>query len=270
MKAIILAMALAASATTAAAADNTLTAAEKQAGWTLLFDGRDLSAWRGFKAPAPDAGWTIVDGAIGPDPKSSKDIMTKEQFGSFEMSWDWKVTPKGNSGVMFHVIEEGQQTYQSGPEYQIADNARGEPVNERAGALYALYEPARDVTKPVGEFNHSRLVLKDGKGEHWLNGVKVAAYDMNSADFKARVAASKFRAWPMFASSPHRPHRHPEPRRPRLVQEPQDPPPGLIGRRPAPHFGRRSVGGAPAFQSGVYACRPSPASCCSPRRWRAS
>jgi hypothetical protein len=197
-----LAMAIALGAQAAWAADNTLTPAERAQGWRLLFDGRSTAGWRGFKTPETDAGWTVVDGALGPDPKTSRDIMTKATYGSFELTWDWKVTPKGNSGVMFHVIPQGEQTYQSGPEYQIADNARGEPMNERAGALYALYEPKADVTRPVGEFNHSRLVLKDSKGEHWLNGVKVAEYDMNSADFRARVAASKFRAWPQFASSP--------------------------------------------------------------------
>jgi hypothetical protein len=195
-------MAIALAGGAAHAADNMLTAAEKAAGWKLLFDGKTTEGWRGFKAPAPDAGWHVVDGALGPDPKTSKDIMTKAQFGDFELVWDWKVGPKGNSGVMFHVTEDGTQTYQSGPEYQLVDNARGEPVAEHAGALYGLYAPTTDATRPVGEFNHSRLVLKGGKGEHWLNGVKVAEYDLNSAEFKAKVAATKFKAWPQFAASP--------------------------------------------------------------------
>lgn len=195
-------MAIALTGGAAHAADNMLTAAEKAAGWKLLFDGKTTEGWRGFKAPAPDAGWHVLDGALGPDPKTSKDIMTKAQFGDFELVWDWKVGPKGNSGVMFHVTEDGTQTYQSGPEYQLVDNARGEPVAEHAGALYGLYAPTTDATRPVGEFNHSRLVLKGGKGEHWLNGVKVAEYDLNSAEFKAKVAATKFKAWPQFAASP--------------------------------------------------------------------
>jgi len=196
-----LAMAIAMVGSAAQAADNALTAAETAAGWKLLFDGRSTDGWRGFKAPAPDAGWTATDGLLGPDPKTSRDIMTKETFDDFELVFDWKISPKGNSGVMFHVTEDGTQTYQSGPEYQVVDNARGEPVAEQAGALYGLYAPTTDATKPVGEFNHSRLVLKGGKGEHWLNGVKVAAYDLNSAEFKAKVAATKFKAWPQFAAS---------------------------------------------------------------------
>jgi hypothetical protein len=202
MKAVVFGLALAAFATMAQAADNRLTPAEQKAGWKLLFDGRSTAGWRGFKAPAPDPGWTAKDGALSPDPKTSKDIMTKETFGDFELSFEWKISPKGNSGVMFHVIEEGDETYQSGPEYQVLDNARGERPLERAGSLYALYAPVKDVPRPVGEWNQSRIVLKAGKGEHWLNGVKVVAYDMNSAEFKARVAGSKFKAWPQFASAP--------------------------------------------------------------------
>jgi hypothetical protein len=186
----------------AMAQSNTLTAAEKAAGWTLLFDGRSTAGWRGFKAPAPDPGWTAKDGALSPDPKTSKDIMTKAQFGNFELAFEWKISPKGNSGVMFHVTEDGEQTYWSGPEYQVLDNSRGEPPREQAGALYALYPPVNAVTKPVGEFNQGRIVVRGGKVEHWLNGVKVVEYDMASADFKARVAASKFKAWPQFAASP--------------------------------------------------------------------
>ncbi|HVI33468.1 DUF1080 domain-containing protein [Phenylobacterium sp.] len=202
MKALLLGLALAAGALGAAAQENTLTAAEKAAGWKLLFDGRTTDGWRGFKAPAPDPGWAVKDGTLGPDPKSSKDIITKETFGDFELAFDWKIAPKGNSGVMFRVVEEGDQTIFSGPEYQVLDNSRGEPPLERAGALYGLYAPSRDVTKPVGEFNRSRIVLRGGKGEHWLNGVKVVEYDLNSPEFKAKVAATKFKAWPQFARSP--------------------------------------------------------------------
>ena len=199
MKSLAIALVLTAWAGAAMAADNTLTAAEKAAGWKLLFDGKTTAGWRGFKTPAPDPGWTVQDGALGPDPKKSRDIMTREMFGDFELSFDWKISPKGNSGVMFYVTEDGGETYHSGPEYQVLDNSRGEPPQQRAGALYDLYAPTRDVTRPVGEYNQARIVLKRGKGEHWLNGVKVAEYDLNSPEFKARVAGSKFRIWPMFA-----------------------------------------------------------------------
>jgi hypothetical protein len=202
MKPLLLGFALALLAGPALAQPNTLTAAEKAAGWRLLFDGKTTAGWRGFKTPAPDPGWRVEDGALMPDPKTSKDIMTVETFGDFELAFAWKIAPKGNSGVMYHVVEQGQETYQSGPEYQILDNSRGEPPLERAGSLFGLYAPTRDATRPVGEFNAARIVVRHGHVEHWLNGVKVVEYDLGSDDFKARVAASKFRAWPQFAASP--------------------------------------------------------------------
>ncbi|WP_297693716.1 DUF1080 domain-containing protein [Phenylobacterium sp.] len=185
----------------AMAAPNTLTPKEKTAGWRLLFDGRTLAGWRGFKAPAPDPGWRVVDGALGPDPKTSRDVISKDRFGDFELSFQWKISKLGNSGVMYHVIEAGDETYESGPEYQILDNAHGEEPRQQAASLFALYAPARDMTKPPGEWNQGRIVVRRNHVEHWLNGAKVVEYDLGSPDFKARVAASKFAQWPQFASA---------------------------------------------------------------------
>lgn len=201
MKAMAFGLVLALVAGGARAAENTLTAAERAAGWMLLFDGTSTKGWRGFKTPEPDPGWT-AKGELSPDPKTSKDLMTRDTFENFDLTFEWKIGPKGNSGVMFHVTEAGGQTYESGPEYQVLDNSRGEPPLEQAGGLFALYAPEGAVTRPVGDYNTGRIVVDHGKVEHWLNGVKVAAYDMNSADFKARVAASKFARWPTFAASP--------------------------------------------------------------------
>ena len=185
----------------AMAAPNTLTPKEKTAGWRLLFDGRTLAGWRGFKAPAPDPGWRVVDGALGPDPKTSRDVISKDRFGDFELSFQWKISKLGNSGVMYHVIEAGDETYESGPEYQILDNAHGEEPRQQAASLFALYAPARDMTRPPGEWNQGRIVVRHNHVEHWLNGAKVVEYDLGSPDFKARVAASKFAQWPQFASA---------------------------------------------------------------------
>jgi len=203
MKALALGLAaavLAMAAAPALAADNTLTPAEQAAGWKLLFDGKSTTGWKGFKTAAPDAGWTVRDGVIGPDPKTSKDLVSKADYENFELDFDWKISPKGNSGVMIHVIPVGEETYESGPEYQILDNAHGEAPPQQAGSLFALYAPSMDMTKPVGQFNHGRIVVDHGRVQHWLNGMKVVEYDMNSADFKARVAASKFKRWPQFAT----------------------------------------------------------------------
>jgi hypothetical protein len=203
MKRLVLGFALVLLAAGAAmAAPNTLTPAEKAAGWKLLFDGKSLAGWRGFKAAAPDPGWHVTDGALSPDPKTSKDVISKDQFGSFELSFQWKISKLGNSGVMYHVIEVGDETYESGPEYQILDNAHGEPPLQRAASLFALYAPSVDATKPPGEWNQGRLVVDHNHVQHWLNGKKVVEYELGSPDFKARVAGSKFKAWPQFASSP--------------------------------------------------------------------
>ena len=203
MKSLALGLALAVIAGGAwaqGAPDNKLTPAEASGGWKLLFDGKSTAGWRGFKTPAPDAGWKVVEGALTPDPKTSKDLVTKANYENFELSFDWKISPKGNSGLMYHVIGVGDETYESGPEYQILDNAHGEPPLQRAASLFALYAPSKDMTKPVGQFNHARLVVDHGRVQHWLNGMMLAEYEIGSPDFKARVAASKFKRWPQFAT----------------------------------------------------------------------
>ena len=204
MKSLALSLCLAVLATGAFAQDkpNTLTAAEKAAGWKLLFDGKTTAGWRGFKQAEIGPGWNVADGVLLPDPKVAHDIITTDKFENFELTFDWRISKGGNSGVMFHVIEVGDETYESGPEYQILDNSRGEPPLEQAGGLFALYAPTMDMTRPVGEFNHARIVVDHGKVQHWLNGMMVAQYEIGSPDFKARVAASKFKAWPQFAASP--------------------------------------------------------------------
>jgi hypothetical protein len=204
MKSLALGLCLAVLATGALAqeAPNTLSAAEKSAGWKLLFDGKTTNGWRSFKQPTiVGPGWKVVDGVLSPvDAKASKDLVTKAKYENFELTFDWRISKLGNSGVMYHVLDVGDETYESGPEYQLLDNAHGEPPLEQAAGLFALYAPYMDMTKPVGEFNAAKIVVDHGKVQHWLNGMMVAEYDINSADFKAHVAASKFKRWPQFAT----------------------------------------------------------------------
>ena len=195
-----LALALTLLATPALAADNTLTPAEKHAGWTLLFDGKTTHGWRSFKQATLQPGWRVKDGVLSPDPALAKDIVTKADYANFELSFDWRISAMGNSGVMFHVIPVGEETYESGPEYQILDNARPALPKERAGALYALVAPAMDMTKPVGDWNTARLIADHSQVQHWLNGMLVAQYQIGSPEFTALVAASKFKQWPQFAT----------------------------------------------------------------------
>ena len=192
-------------AQTPAAAPNTLTAGERQEGFKLLFDGKTIDQWRGFKQKAVPDNWTVVDGTINlTTPRRAVDIITIEEFTDFDFKFDWKLgeIPAGsNSGVMFYVTEEGDATYHSGPEYQVLDNARhpdGKNPLTTAGACYALYAPTRDVTRPIGEWNEGRIIINKGKVQHWLNGEKVVEYDMNSDEWKAKVLGSKFKEWPIF------------------------------------------------------------------------
>ena len=181
---------------------NTLTSAEKASGWKLLFDGRTTKGWRNFKAMGVDAGWQVQDGAlVCADPKTAGDLITEGTYADFDLSFEWRIAARGNSGVYYHVLEQGERGYESGPEYQLLDNAHGEPPLQQAGSLYGLCAPARDVTRPVGEFNLSRIVVSHGHVEHWMNGVKLTEYDLNSTDFKAKVAGTKFAAWPLFATA---------------------------------------------------------------------
>lgn len=188
-----------------APADNTLTAAEQKAGWKLLFDGKTLDQWRNYKGTEAGTNWTIVDGAITlTTPRRAVDLITKAEFTDFEFSFDWQLAPAppaGNSGVMFYVIEQGDATYFSGPEYQLLDNAThpdGKNPLTSAGSCYALYAPSRDASRPIGEWNTGKILINKGKVEHWLNGEKVVQYDMNSDEWKSKVAGSKFKEWAEF------------------------------------------------------------------------
>jgi Domain of Unknown Function (DUF1080)/Peptidase of plants and bacteria len=188
---------------------NTLTDEEKAAGWKLLFNGTDLAGWHNFKREGVRPGWQVKDGAlVCADPHDAGDIVTTEKFGAFELELDYNISEGGNSGIIFHVTDEGGAVWATGPEFQLEDNAAAKDP-QRCGWLYALYQPADDpktgkpldATKPAGEWNHIRLVISPEKCEHLINGVKYFEYVMGSEDFKARVAKSKFGKMPLFAKS---------------------------------------------------------------------
>jgi hypothetical protein len=171
-----------------------LTTAEKADGWKLLFDGKSLAGWRGYKTEAPPAGWRAEHGVLIRDGEGG-DLMTADQYGDFEMRFEWKITQNGNSGVIYRVATTEQQPWQTGPEYQVLHNAGhadGKNPITSAGSNYAVKAPVKDVTKPVGEWNEARLIAKGNHVEHWLNGVKVVEYEIGSPDWEAQVKASKF------------------------------------------------------------------------------
>ena len=177
---------------------NTLTPAEQADGWTLLFDGQSLKGWRSFRSPQPPHGWHAEDGELVRR-EGGGDIMTVGEFGDFELRLEWRMSKNGNSGIMFRVTDEGNQTYETGPEFQILDNLGhrdGKDPMTSAGSNYALHPPVRDVTNPVGEWNEVRLVVNGAHVEHWMNGVKLLEYELWSDDWNRRVAASKFAKMP--------------------------------------------------------------------------
>ncbi|MEO8075718.1 MAG: DUF1080 domain-containing protein [Acidobacteriota bacterium] len=194
--------------TAAAAAPNTLTAAEKAAGWKLLFDGKTTNGWRGFKREGmPDQGWTVEDGAIkhlaGKEGVAGGgDIITVGDYGSFDLSLDWKITAGGNSGLKYLISEDLVKTGHSGVsfEMQILDDERhpdakaGKGGNRTAGSLYDLVAPSAHTAHPAGEWNTARLVIQGRHVEHWLNGQRVVQFELGSPELKALIAESKYKA----------------------------------------------------------------------------
>jgi len=167
------------------------------AGWRTLFDGKSLAAFRGYRSDSIPAGWRIADGTLT---KSGGvgDLVTRDRFADFELSFDWKLGPGGNSGVLYRVTEEYDHPYWSGPEYQLLDDA-GHPDGKSrltaAGSDYGLYPAPAGVVKPADQWNSSLIVVKGNHVQHWMNGQKLLEYDLGSPDWEARVKASKFGAW---------------------------------------------------------------------------
>lgn len=172
--------------------------ATAQSDWRSLFDGRTTAGWRGFRMDTVPAGWQVVDGTLT-RVGGGGDVITIEQFANFELELEWRVEPGGNSGIMFRVTEDSDATYKSGPEMQVLDDAAHRDAQSRltaAGANYGLDPAPVGVVKPAGEWNAVRLVVNGPHVEHWLNGVKVVAYELWTPAWEAKVAATKFAQWP--------------------------------------------------------------------------
>ncbi|HYG17595.1 MAG TPA: DUF1080 domain-containing protein [Ohtaekwangia sp.] len=191
------------------AADNQLTQQQQSEGWISLFDGTSKNGWRTFKNLDNDS-WEVTGGTLHCKPfkenaeNKRADLISLEQYENFELAFDWKISPQGNSGVMFHVTEEYDQPYATGPEYQILDD-EGYPGDVRdvhfTGANYDMLAPAERKSNAVGTWNSSRLVVNHNHVEHWLNGVKVVEYDLQTADWKKRVAETKWKDFPGYGSA---------------------------------------------------------------------
>jgi Domain of Unknown Function (DUF1080) len=168
--------------------------------WHTLFDGKLLDTFRGWRSDGMPEGWHVVDGVLAKE-GSVDDLVTREQFGNFELELDWKIGKAGNSGVFYRGTREYDKIYWSAPEYQLLDDANAPDGRSRltaAAAAYGLYGPPAGVVKPFGEWNKTRIVIKGNHVEHWLNGRRVVAYDLGSPEWKAKVAASKFSQYPNY------------------------------------------------------------------------
>jgi Domain of Unknown Function (DUF1080) len=170
----------------------------------LLFDGKNLDQWRGYKDEKIGEGWEIVDGVLKLTKGGAGDIVTKAEFADFEFSFDWKVEKGSNSGVMYRVSLGDKAPYFSGPEFQILDDAvhaDGKNPLTSAGAAYGMYVAEGKVLKNVGEWNSAKIVLNKNHVEHWLNGKKVVDAEIGSKDWNERLAKSKFKDWPKFGKN---------------------------------------------------------------------
>ena len=184
--------------------DNTLSAAEKKEGWQLLFDGKTLNGWRMYQNKPADC-WGVKNGEIyckGSETDKSDlrgDLVTSDQFENYELSIDWKIAPGGNSGIMYHVKEDAPAAYLTGPEYQLIDD-EGYPDKledwQKTGADYAMYTPTVKATRPPGQYNTTRIVVKGAHREHWLNGVKVLEFEAWTPEWNKRKAEGKWKDTP--------------------------------------------------------------------------
>ena len=182
------------------AATGAVTSEQRAAGWRPLFDGSSTGAFRSYKQQTFPAAWHIVDGTLTKD-VSTDDIITRDQFGNFELAFDWKLSPGGNAGVFYRGTEEYDHIYWSAPEYQLLDDAGHEDGKSRltaAGSDYALYPSPAGIVKPANEWNSTLIVVQGNRVQHWLNGQKLLEYEIGSPDWEAKVKASKFNDYPHY------------------------------------------------------------------------
>ena len=200
----------------AEAAVGGLSKSESASGWRLLFDGQTTDGWRNFRKQTIGNGWEVKDGVLSRDDKGAGDIVTTKQFERFELSLEYNISQGGNSGIMFHVTEDEDRPWKTGPEVQLQDNVDGHDP-QKSGWLYQLYKPVTprwvkqfeaqagievsdttDATRPAGQWNHVYLRVTPEQSEVVLNGNSYYRFRKGTEDWNKRVAASKFSKFPKF------------------------------------------------------------------------
>lgn len=173
--------------------------------WINLFNGKDLSGWRSFNSDTIE-GWTVEDScltALGKGGDLGGDIISLEKYENFILELEWKIAPEGNSGIMFHVLEDGHETtYATGPEYQLIDD-EGFPQKlgdwQKTAANYAMQKASDNIIiNPVGEFNTTKIVVDSSHVEHWLNGVKAVEYELWSEEWLELKENGKWKDYPEY------------------------------------------------------------------------
>jgi len=188
---------------------NTLTNQEKSEGWSLLFNGQDLKGWHFYNRGNVPSSWSVDSGALvcNTNAKDVKhgDLITDKEYENFDLTFEWKISKAGNSGVFINVQEDPKYdaTYATGPEYQLLDDANVEPdyiknkMHKAASIFGVIPNNSSSAPKP-GDWNQSRIVQKDGKVTFWLNGVQTLTADFKSDEWKKTVAASSMKVFPAF------------------------------------------------------------------------
>jgi len=169
-------------------------------GWRPLLDEQSRAAWRGWTSDTFPPVWRLVGDTLSKD-ATAEDLITRDEFGNFELEFEWKLSKGGNAGVFYRGTREYDHIYWSAPEYQLLDDANhldGRSRLTSAASDYALYASPAGIVKPADEWNAARIVVNGSHVEHWLNGKQVVTYELWSPDWKAKVAASKFAPYPNY------------------------------------------------------------------------
>lgn len=171
--------------------------------WRSLIEESSAPAWRGYKMDSLPKGWTVSNGVLSKK-TSVEDIITRDQFGDFELTLDWMLSPGGNAGIFYRGTEGYDKIYWSAPEYQLLDDAKHADGKDRltsAAAAYGLYPSPAGIVKPGGQWNTTRILVRGNHVEHWLNGQKMVEYELGSPDWTAKVKASKFVEYPNYGKA---------------------------------------------------------------------
>lgn len=183
---------------------NTLSEKERKQGWQLLFNGKNLDGWKAFQGKEV-TGWKVIDGVLnnsGVGSDHGGDIVTRKKYKNFELYVEWKIAPRSNSGIFYHVNEKlGKAIYETGPEYQLIDD-KGWPDklqdSQYSGANYAMHAPRNAEVKPLDEWNKTLIIVRGAHVQHYLNDVKVVDYYLWDADWKQRKSSGKWKDFPYY------------------------------------------------------------------------